>query len=210
MSGRGTFITFEGLEGVGKSTQLARAQRWLEDHGREVLASREPGGTPLAEAIRALVLGARAEPVSPEAELLLMCAARAVHTANRIRPALERGACVLCDRYHDATYAYQGGGRGVPAAEITALCDLAQRSLVPDLTVLLDAPVEIALARARDRGGGGDRIEAESRGFFERVRAAYLERARREPGRIRVVDASVGVEAVAAAVARVLEETMGG
>jgi len=186
----GRFITFEGIEGVGKSTQIERLRAALEAEGREVLATREPGGTPLAERIREVVLHERGEPVPAMAELMLMFAARAVHTENRIRPALARGAWVLCDRYSDATYAYQGGGRGIAEAEIAPLAALAQRGLRPDLTILLDAPVGLALARARSRRGTADRIEAETSAFFERVRASYLARAAAEPGRIRVIDAS--------------------
>jgi dTMP kinase len=210
MSSRGHFITFEGIEGVGKSTQLARLRERLERAGRRVVATREPGGTPLAEAIRAVVLGHGGEPLPAPAELLLMFAARAVHTANRIRPALEGGAVVLCDRYTDATYAYQGGGRGIPAAEIAALARLAQGGLEPDLTLLLDAPVALALARARGRGTIGDRIEAETAAFFERVRAAYLARAREYPGRIRIVDATAGPDAVEAAIAAHLAACLDG
>ena len=189
MSKRGRFITFEGIEGVGKSTQLKHLAVQLGSDGREVIVTREPGGTPLAENIRALVLGDAGEPVPPVAELLLLFAARAVHTDNLVRPALARGAWVLCDRYTDATFAYQGGGRGVPSSDIEALAALAHRELSPDLTLLLDAPVGIALARARGRSGAGDRIEAETSAFFERVRAAYLARAAAEPARIRCIDA---------------------
>jgi dTMP kinase len=152
------------------------------------------------------VLGAADEAVPPAAELLLMFAARAVHTANLIRPAVERGEWVLCDRYTDATYAYQGGGRGVPDREIAALAALAHPGLSPDLTVLLDAPVSVALARARARSAQADRIEQETVAFFERVRAKYLEIARREPDRVRIVDATRPPEDVAAAVGRHLAE----
>jgi dTMP kinase len=196
----GRFITFEGVEGVGKSTQLLHLQATLEAAGHEVVATREPGGTPLAERIRALVLHDRSEPMPDAAELMLMFAARTVHTENLIRPALARGAWVLCDRYTDATYAYQGGGRGVPDEAIAPLARLAQRGLAPDLTLVLDAPVAIALPRARARSGAGDRIEAEAQGFFERVRARYLERAALEPARVRVIDASGDVATVAARV----------
>ena len=198
----GRFITFEGIEGVGKSTQLALLAVALERAGREVVATREPGGTPLAERIRALVLHDRSEPVPVAGELLLMFAARAVHTENLIRPALARGAWVLCDRYTDATYAYQGGGRGIPDGELAPLAALAQRGLEPDLTLLLDAPVASALARARGRGAGADRIEGETAAFFERVRARYLERAGRAGGRVKVIDATAPVEDVAVAVRR--------
>jgi len=198
----GRFITFEGIEGVGKSTQIERLRAALEADGREVVATREPGGTPLAERIREVVLNDRGEPVPPMAELMLMFAARAVHTENRIRPALARGAWVLCDRYTDATYAYQGGGRGIAAADIAPLAALAQRGLGPDLTILLDAPVAVALARARSRCGTADRIEAETSAFFERVRACYLARAAAEPKRIRIIDASRTLDAIAEDIAR--------
>ena len=194
----GRFITFEGIEGVGKSTQLALLQSHLEAAGHEIVATREPGGTPLAERIRSLVLHDRSEPLPEVAELMLMLAARAVHTQNLIRPALARGAWVLCDRYADATYAYQGGGRGVPDAQIASLARLAQRSLWPDLTLLLDAPVAASLGRARSRADAADRIESEAAAFFERVRGRYLERAAREPARIRIIDARGEVDAVAA------------
>ncbi len=201
----GRFITFEGIEGVGKSTQLALLAVALEHAGREVIATREPGGTPLAERIRALVLHDRSEPVPVAGELLLMFAARAVHTENLIRPALARGAWVLCDRYTDATYAYQGGGRGVPDGELAPLASLAQRGLEPDLTLLLDAPVVSALARVRGRGAGADRIEGETAAFFERVRARYLERAGRAGARVKVIDATAPVEDVAVAVRRAVD-----
>ena len=198
----GRFITFEGIEGVGKSTQIERLRAALEADGREVVATREPGGTPLAERIREVVLNDRGEPVPAMAELMLMFAARAVHTENRIRPALARGAWVLCDRYTDATYAYQGGGRGIAVADIAPLAALAQRGLSPDLTILLDAPVAVALARARSRRGTADRIEAETGAFFERVRACYLARAAADPMRIRIIDASRTLDAIAEDIAR--------
>ncbi|HXQ30413.1 MAG TPA: dTMP kinase [Steroidobacteraceae bacterium] len=197
MSARGRFITFEGIEGVGKSTQLDRLAVRLGATGREIVVTREPGGTPLAERIRALVLTEPGEAVPVAAELLLMFASRAVHTENLVRPALERGAWVLCDRYTDATYAYQGGGRGVPDADIEPLARLAQRGLTPDLTVLLDAPVAFALRRAYSRAEGPDRIEAETDAFFERARASYLKLAAADPKRIRRVDATASVEEVA-------------
>jgi dTMP kinase len=204
MSGR--FVTFEGIEGVGKSTQIARVRARLEAAGRRVVATREPGGTPLAERIRDVVLGSADEAVPPAAELLLMFAARAVHTANLIRPALARGDWVLCDRYTDATYAYQGGGRGMPDREIATLAALAHPGLAPDLTLLLDAPVSVALGRARARRGEADRIEQETAEFFERARAKYLEIARREPARVRIVDASRTPDEVSAAIERHLAE----
>jgi len=200
MIARGRFITFEGIEGVGKSTQLSALATQLAGSGREVVVTREPGGTPLAERIRALVLGEAGEPVPAAAELLLMFAARAVHTENLVRPALARGAWVLCDRYTDATYAYQGAGRGVADTEITALAAIAQRGLAPDLTLLLEAPVGVALERARRRNQGTDRIEAETEAFFERAQAGYRRRAALEPQRIRTIDATQSVAEVTAAI----------
>ena len=205
MSAPGRFVTFEGIEGVGKSTQLELARAACAARGLAVLATREPGGTPLAERIRELVLGADNEPVPPAAELLLMLAARAVHTANLIRPALARGTWVLCDRYTDATYAYQGGGRGITDRDIAPLAALAQQGPAPDLTLLFDAPVAVALARARSRAGA-DRIEVEAVQVFERVRTRYLERARQEPARFRILDATRPVTENAALVAGHLRE----
>lgn len=210
MSGR--FLTFEGIEGVGKSTQIARLRARLEAAGRRIVTTREPGGTPLAERIRGVVLGGTDEPVPPAAELMLMFAARAVHTANLIRPALARGDWVLCDRYTDATYAYQGGGRGLPAAQIDALVGIVHGGSWPDLTLLFDLPVEQGLARARSRNGadGPDRFETEQRAFFERVRLAYLARAAAEPGRFRIIAAGRSLDDVAADVRTALEPLLGG
>jgi dTMP kinase len=202
----GRFITFEGGEGVGKTTQLRRAASWLRDLGFEVVETREPGGTPQAERLRELLLARSAEPMPPSAELLLMFAARAIHLANLIEPAVARGAWVLCDRFTDATYAYQGGGRGLHEADIDPLAQIVHPHRQPDLTLLLDAPVEAGLARARNRAGGDgpDRFESERREFFERVRARYLDQARAEPGRFRVIDASADLETVAQAITAAL------
>jgi dTMP kinase len=198
---RGRFVTFEGGEGVGKSTQLGQAARWLRESGREVVVTREPGGTPRAERLRELLLTRSNEPMPPGCELLLMFAARATHVANLIEPALARGAWVLCDRFTDASYAYQGGGRGLSTSLIDPLPPLAHPTLQPDLTLLLDAPVAVGLARAAARHGAGpDRFESERQEFFERVRDAYLARARREPQRIRIVDASRTIDEVQIAV----------
>ena len=198
---RGRFITFEGGEGVGKSTQVGRAAAWLRTSGREVVVTREPGGTPRAERLRELLLERSAEPMAPACELLLMFAARATHVANLIEPALGRGAWVLCDRFTDASHAYQGGGRGIVQSHIDALAKLAHPDLTPDLTVLLDATVEVGLRRAGARQAlTADRFEAERLEFFERVRDAYLERARLEPERIRIVDAAGTIDEVEAAV----------
>jgi dTMP kinase len=200
MSG-GRFITIEGGEGVGKSTQIAALRALLAQTGREVVLTREPGGTPRAERIRELLLENAAEPMPVTCELLLMFAARATHLANVIRPALERGAWVVCDRFTDATYAYQGGGRGLDVRTIAALETMVQGELRPDLTLLLDAPLEVSTARTAARNEAADRFELEQRAFFERVRGAYLERARNEPKRFAVIDAAADREAVSAAVA---------
>ncbi|HEX6571446.1 MAG TPA: dTMP kinase [Steroidobacteraceae bacterium] len=199
----GRFITFEGGEGVGKSTQLDRAAGWLRASGVQVVVTREPGGTPRAELLRQVLLErASDEPMPPSCELLLMFAARATHLANLVEPAVARGAWVLCDRFTDATYAYQGGGRGVADADIDALVRIVHPRRQPDLTLLLDAPVELGMKRAQARNGaaGPDRFETERSEFFERVRQRYLERAAREPGRFRVIDASGAPEAVEAQV----------
>ena len=204
---RGRFITFEGVEGVGKSTQLKRLADWLSGRGIEVVVTREPGGTRRAERLRDLLLERSLEPMPQACELLLMFAARATHLENLVRPAIQRGAWVLCDRFTDATYAYQGGGRGIPRAQIDALVDIVHPGLWPDTTILLDAPVETGLARAGARNGDQplDRFEAELHEFFERVRDCYLERARLEPQRFRVVDATTPPERVETMIRRGLE-----
>lgn len=205
----GRFVTFEGIEGVGKSTQVEAARVRLLRAGLPVATTREPGGTPLAERLRAIVLEPGDEPVGAAAELLIMAAARAQHTAGRLRPLLEQGVVVLCDRYLDASYAYQGAGRGIDDAVLDAVTRLATAGLVPDLTVLLDAPPSLALGRARARSGLGDRIEAETLGFFERARAKYLARARAEPDRFRVVDATLEPTVVATKIAAELARLLG-
>jgi len=205
---RGRFITFEGLEGVGKSTQIARAAEHLRRAGIEPVVTREPGGTPLAEKLRALVLEPAPEPIAPTAEVLIMFAARASHVAEVIRPALAAGRTVLCDRFTDATEAYQGGGRGINAAWIRELARIAHPRLAPDLTLLFDAPADVALARLPGRGTGHDRIEAEGAVFFERVRKSYLAIAQREPERVRIVDATRPADEVAADVARHLDDLL--
>ncbi|TGN41328.1 dTMP kinase [Marinobacter confluentis] len=195
MKPRGQFITFEGTEGVGKSTQLGQAASLLRDLGVEVVVTREPGGTPMAEAIRDLLLAPRDEPVNDLTELLLMFAARAQHLHTRILPELEAGKWVLCDRFTDATFAYQGGGRGVPADAIATLETLVQGSVRPDHIVLLDAPVETGMARARHRGEL-DRFEQEAVAFFERIRRTYLDRAAAAPERYHIVNAARPLEQV--------------
>ena len=197
------FITVEGGEGAGKTTQLAFMREYLERTGRRVVLTREPGGTALGEEIRTLLLDHRHDGMALAAETLLMFAARAEHLEQVIRPALAAGCWVLCDRFTDATYAYQGGGRGLSAARIAALEDWVQGSLRPNLTLLFDLPVGVGLARA-GRRGAADRFEREDWAFFERVRAIYLERANREPGRYRIVDADRPVEVVHAEVETLL------
>ena len=192
---KGLFITLEGGEGAGKSTQLAYVQQLLESAGKTIHVTREPGGTPLSEQIRALLLDHKQSAMSADTELLLMFAARAQHLAELIRPALDAGEWVLCDRFTDATYAYQGGGRGIDVSRIAVLEDWVQGSLRPDLTLLLDLPVAVGMARAGERGEL-DRFEREQQDFFERVRQAYLARAEAEPQRYRVLDAAQGIEAV--------------
>ncbi len=203
----GRFLTIEGIEGVGKTTQLARLSQALRERGIAHVVTREPGGTPLAEKIRDIVLNARDEALPPKAELLLMFAARAVHLQNLVEPNLKAGRWVLCDRFTDATYAYQGGGRGMGGDDIRTLETLVQGTRRPDLTVLLDAPVEQALERARRRnlGAAADRFESERAEFFERVRGVYRARAAAEPGRIASLDASESADLVAAGILQLLK-----
>ncbi|MFI8744101.1 dTMP kinase [Pseudomonas sp. NPDC077186] len=184
----GLFITLEGPEGAGKSTNREYLAERLRERGVDVLLTREPGGTPLAERIRELLLAPSDEPMASDTELLLVFAARAQHLQQVIRPALARGAVVLCDRFTDATYAYQGGGRGLSGERIALLENFVQGELRPDLTLIFDLPVEVGLARAAARGRL-DRFEQEGRGFFEAVRQAYLQRAAQAPQRYRVLDA---------------------
>nr|WP_298109446.1 dTMP kinase [uncultured Pseudomonas sp.] len=191
----GLFITLEGPEGAGKSTNRDYLAACLGELGIEVLLTREPGGTPLAERIRELLLAPSDEPMAADTELLLVFAARAQHLAQVIRPALARGCVVLCDRFTDATYAYQGGGRGLSQARIATLENFVQGELRPDLTLVFDLPVEIGLARAAARGQL-DRFEREARSFFEAVRQTYLQRAAAEPQRYRIVDAAQPLEQV--------------
>ncbi|UXY54648.1 dTMP kinase [Pseudomonas tohonis] len=185
----GLFITLEGPEGAGKSTNRDFLAERLRGHGIDVLLTREPGGTPLAERIRELLLAPSDEAMAADTELLLMFAARAQHIAGVIRPALARGQVVLCDRFTDATYAYQGGGRGLPVERIALLEDFVQGELRPDLTLVFDLPVDVGLSRAAARGRL-DRFEQEDRSFFEAVRQTYLQRAAAAPERYRVLDAA--------------------
>jgi dTMP kinase len=194
------FITLEGLEGSGKSTQIARLERHLVARGLDVTVTREPGGTPLAEKLRQVVLSPGNENISAAAETLIMFAARAVHLDSLIRPALAAGRWVLCDRFTDATYAYQGAGRGVGEAFIQSLETLVQGNLRPDLTLLLDLPAEVGLRRAAARRGreAPDRFELEGSEFFQRVRARFLALAEEHPERISVVNADRPLEEVTA------------
>ncbi len=188
-SHQGFFITLEGIEGVGKSTCLKFIQHYLKLKKIVTISTREPGGTPFAEAIRKLVLSPHQEIVCNDAELLLFFAGRAQHIAHLILPALNAGKWVICDRFTDASYAYQCGGRGIPKEKIAILEKFVQGNLRPDLTLLFDAPVKTALSRITKRGKP-DRIEAEKKQFFTKVRNCYLERAKEEPHRFRVINAA--------------------
>jgi dTMP kinase len=193
------FISLEGIEGAGKSTIATALKTELERRGCQVLLTREPGGTPLAEALRGLLLRKGPEQITPTTETLLMFAARALHLDNAIRPALAAGRWVICDRYTDASYAYQGAGRGVTIALLDQLAAAVHSDLWPARTLLLDLPVAAGLARARARAGAADRFEIESAEFFERVRRGYLERAQQDPRRLRIVDAQPAFAQVLAA-----------
>ena len=202
MSRQARFITLEGGEGVGKTTNLAFIEQYLRGHGLEVILTREPGGTPLGEKVRSLLLDSTH--MDSRAELLLVFAARGQHIADVIRPALAAGNWVLCDRFTDASYAYQGGGRGIESSVIGYLERWVQQGVQPDLTLLLDAPPAVGLARARNRGTA-DRFELEQLSFFENVRQVYLDRAAAQPQRIKRVDASGSLEEVQDELARHLD-----
>ncbi len=205
--GRGAFITLEGVEGVGKSSCLEAVRAAVEGAGRTVVTTREPGGTTLGESVREWILHGAHEALSAETESLLMFAARRHHVEHVIGPALEQGRCVVCDRFTDATFAYQGGGRGAARELLEQLAETVPGALEPDLTVLLDAPVDVGLARIGGREL--DHFEREQRDFFERVRAAYLTRQAAEPDRIRLVDASAELATVRASVAALVTAFMG-
>jgi dTMP kinase len=204
MAARGRFITVEGGEGAGKSSNLTYIQALLEAAGKQVLFTREPGGTPLGEAIRELLLGHKHTGMADDTELLLMFAARAEHLQRKILPALERGVWVLCDRFTDASFAYQGAGRGLSLQKIAELQQFVQGSLRPDLTLLLDLPVDKGLARAGNRSAP-DRFESEQRDFFEKVRAGYLQIAAQEPDRVQVIDAAPALERVQEQIKKVIQ-----
>ncbi len=204
---RACFITLEGLEGAGKTSRLVDLKAFLEGHGRTVLATREPGGTVLGERLRELLLAPDEGPMAPLTELLLMFAARSEHVTRLILPALDAGQWVLCDRYVDASYAYQGGGRNLGEAPVAALEGLLPARARPDLTLLLDLPVELGLARARRRSAA-DRFEQETVTFHQRVRDAYLARARQHPQRYCVIDAAAGPDDVRLAIERAVERLL--
>jgi dTMP kinase len=206
VTGQGRFITLEGIEGAGKSTLARTLESALRERGLPVIVTREPGGSPLAERLRGILLERGTEPITPVAETLLMFAARSIHLESRIRPALEQGSWVICDRFSDATRAYQGAGRGVDAALIESLAQAVHARLWPQRTLLLDLPVELGLARARARRAGGDRFEDEQRQFFERARARYLQLAADEPQRVRVIDARLDPAQVAAQALTAIED----
>ena len=199
----GRFITFEGIDGAGKSSQIAAVVALLESHGLSVDQTREPGGTALGEKLRELLLH---EQMHLETEAMLMFAARREHLAARIKPALEAGKWVVSDRFSDATYAYQVGGRGLDAARFAALENWVHPGFQPDLTLVFDLAPEIAAARVANTGVNPDRFEREQRDFFERVRAAYLERARMAPERIRVVAADRPPEQIRAEIETIVTE----
>jgi dTMP kinase len=201
---KGRFITVEGGEGAGKSSNLAYIQSLLEAAGKQVLFTREPGGTPLGEAIRELLLGHKHTGMADDTELLLMFAARAEHLQQKILPALEQGVWVLCDRFTDASFAYQGAGRGLSLEKIAELQQFVQGSLRPDLTLLLDLPVDTGLERAGKRSEP-DRFESEQRDFFEKVRTGYLRIAAREPERVQVIDAAPALDQVQAQIKTVIQ-----
>lgn len=204
MQAPGKFIVIEGAEGVGKSTNSAYVREHLERAGLDVRCTREPGGTPLGEHLRSLLLEP-GQSIGDDAELLLMFAARAQHLQDVIKPSLQQGQWVLCDRFTDASYAYQGGGRGIDSARIAELEAWVQQGLQPDLVLLLDAPADVGLERVHKRGGI-DRFEKEALAFFERVRQRYLERAEATPERYRVVDASRELELVQQDIHTILDD----
>lgn len=202
------FITLEGIEGVGKSTAIQVVKRVLEDNGRNVIITREPGGTAIGEKVRDILLSTQNDAMSPVSELFLLLAARAQHLAEVVSPALASGNCVVCDRFFDATFAYQGAGRGLDMSIIKSATDLISPFFVPTLTLLLDAPVEVGFKRIESRGKT-DRFEEQNRDFFERIRESYLNRARLEPKRFCVIDASQSLGEVSDRIELVLTEKFG-
>lgn len=205
---KGRLITLEGGEGAGKSTAVETIKQWLEARGRRVTVTREPGGTAAAEKIRAILLDPETGELAPTTELLLMFAARCENLARVIRPALQAGQDVICDRFTDASLAYQGGGRGLGRAPVEALAALVHPDLSPDLTLLLDIDVAAGMARTRQRGQQPDRFEQAREGFLDRVRASYLDQARREPERFVVIDAGQPLAEVQHCIKQALEEKL--
>jgi dTMP kinase len=205
----GRFVTVEGIEGVGKSTHIEAIQQHLNQQGIDVLVTREPGGTELGEAIRGLLLSSRSSPMDVYAELCLVFAARAQHLDEVLRPALRAGRWVVCDRFTDASYAYQGGGRGIPKERIAQLERWVQGGFRPDLTILLDADVRVGLSRAKNRGPA-DRFEQETIAFFERVRASYRLLAESDPNRVKLVAADAPLEVVQSRVLQLLQRLVTG
>ena len=199
------FITLEGIEGVGKSTAIEVVRRVLEDKGRDVIITREPGGTAIGEKVRDILLSIQNNEMSPVSELFLLLAARAQHLAEVVSPALASGKCVVCDRFFDATFAYQGAGRGLDPSIIKSATDLISPFFIPTLTFLLDAPVEVGFKRIESRAYT-DRFEEQNKVFFERIRASYLNRARLEPKRFCVIDASQSLGEVSNKIELTLKE----
>lgn len=201
----GQMITLDGPEGTGKSTNLAYIKELLQQSGHQLVLTREPGGTEIAEKIREILLDPKYIALTDDAELLLMFAARAQHLQEKVYPAMEQGKTVLCDRFTDATYAYQGAGRNIPAERIAVLEDWVQGAFRPYLTLILDAPIEVGMQRARQRGAL-DRFEQEQDGFFQRVRQSYLQRAAAEPERYAVIDCAQPLAKVQAQIASILTQ----
>lgn len=207
MSQHGLFITLEGTEGVGKSSNIALINDMLDAAGQDHLLTREPGGTPLAERIRSVLVSPSDEEMAPLAELLLIFAARAQHLQQRVLPALQQGVWVICDRFTDASFAYQGAARGLGSALVEQLETLVQGDLRPDLTILLDAPVEVGMRRAGKRGRL-DRFERERQAFFEKVRECYLQRAAQEPQRFVIVNADQPLDQVQGEIRAIIDELL--
>lgn len=204
---KGCFITIEGTEGVGKTTNIEFIHRYLDEHDKNVIVTREPGGTELGEAIRELLLGHTHTGMASDTELLLMFAARAEHLDKVIKPALANGQWVLCDRFTDATYAYQGGGRGIDPGRIAGLENWVQGTLRPNATLLLDIDIETGLQRAGNRSDP-DRFEKEQHDFFHRVRDTYLDRSRQEPERFYVINASETLDSVQTNIRHALDKLL--
>ena len=206
MSGTGAFITFEGIDGCGKTTQLGMAREYLESCGWNCIVTREPGGTPIAESIRSILLSPENIAMSDSCEILLYCAARAQHVKEKIIPGLKNGAIVLCDRFQEATLAYQGFGRGYDMGELVRLNRAATGGIIPDLTLVFDVSPETAAERMKNSGKAPDRLEMNSDGFFERVREGYLELARKDQSRIMVINGEQPAEKIAVSVQEKLDD----